>query len=401
MKIKVGFFLSSRFPDEYPGGKNYMKNLFFALSTVPDKQMECILFIGKSTPQSYEDEFKSYGEIVRTSLLDRRSFYWFMDKIFYKLLRFQGLVYPLIKKYKISVMSHSDIYGKKMPFKTINWVPDLQFMHLSHLWSKDGLEFEQRRFRDRLKLSDRIIFSSCDGQKDGLAYVPNGGLKYVVVKPVYQVDPDSFKSNDQENRNRIKSKYGFKGKFFYLPNQFWTHKNHKIMFEAVNILKKQAREILVICTGLMENADSPERGFDEYITGMKNYVAENCLENNIKFLGLIKYGDVQYLMRNSISIINPSFFEGWSSTVEEAKSIGKNVILSNLDVHLEQDPPGGVYFDPNNAEELADILLRKWEESNGGPDFDLEREAKRNINARTTKFGEKYCRVVAELANGE
>lgn len=71
-------------------------------------------------------------------------------------------------------------------------------------------------------------------------------------------------------------------------------------------------------------------------------------------------------MRNSISVINPSFFEGWNSTVEECKSIGKNIILSNLNVHLEQDPPGAIFFDPNNAEELADILDRKRESGNGG-----------------------------------
>ena len=395
--INVGFFLSSHFPDEYPGGKNYMKNLFFALSSIDDKQIECILFIGKKTPRRYEQEFKTYGKIVRTSLLDRKSPYWFLYKVFYKLFRSHLFAYPLIKKHNISVMSHSDIYRKNLPFKTINWVPDIQFLHLPHLWSEDGLKFEQKRFRDRLTLSDRVIFSSYDGQKDGLAYVPDSASKYVVIRPVYQVEEDIYKTNDGGNRKRIEDKYGFKGKFFYLPNQFWTHKNHKTVFEAVNLLKQRGKEILVVCTGLMEGADSKERGFEEYLKGIKQYITKNKMEKNVKFLGLIDYDDVQYLMRNSISVINPSFFEGWSSTVEEAKSIGKSLILSNLNVHLEQDAPGAVYFDPNSAEELADVLATKWESSDGGPDFVFEREAQRNIEARTKRFGESYREVVLKL----
>lgn len=395
--VRVGFFLSSRFPDEYPGGKNYMKNLFFALSSIHNKQIECVLFIGKKTPRRYEQAFESYGKIVRTSLLDRKSLYWFVYKIFYKLFRSHLFAYPLIKRYKVSVMSHSDIYGKNLPFKTMNWVPDLQFMHLPHLWSKKGQKSEQKRFRDRLTLSDRVIFSSYDGQKDGLAYVPTIASKYVVVRPVYQVEGNVYKTDDKKCRNKIEDKYGFKGKFFYLPNQFWIHKNHETVFEAVNLLKQRGKEILVVCTGLMVGADYRERGSAEYIAGIKRYIVKNKMENNVKLLGLIQYKDVSYLMRNSISVINPSFFEGWSSTVEEAKSIGKSLILSNLNVHLEQDSPSAVYFDPNNAEELADILAQKWDSSDGGPDFELEREAKRNIEARTKKFGEEYQKVVLEL----
>lgn len=395
--IRVGFFLSSCFPDEYPGGKNYMKNLFYALSLIRNDQVEYVIFIGKKSPLQYEKEFEFYGKVIRTSLLDRKSFYWFLYKVFYKLFHSHFFAYSFIKKYKISVMSHSDIYAKNLPFKTINWVPDMQFMHLPHLWSKDGLRFERKRFRDRLELSDRIIFSSYDGQKDGVSYIPGNASKYVVIRPVYQVEDDVYKNNDEEFRKKIEDKYGFKGKFFYLPNQFWTHKNHKIVFEAVNILKQKGKEILVICTGLMDGADSAERGFAEYVGGIKQYITKNKIEKNVRFLGLIEYDDVQYLMRNSISVINPSFFEGWSSTVEECKSIGKNVILSNLKVHLEQAPPGAIYFDPNNAKELADILAKKWDESDGGPDFDLEKEAQGNIEARTKRFGEECQKVILEL----
>lgn len=44
------------------------------------------------------------------------------------------------------------------------------------------------------------------------------------------------------------------------------------------------------------------------------------------------------LMKHAIAIINPSLFEGGSTTVEEAKSLLKVIILSGIPVHREQNP---------------------------------------------------------------
>ena len=105
------------------------------------------------------------------------------------------------------------------------------------------------------------------------------------------------------------------------------------------------------------------------------------------------------LIRHSISVINPSLFEGWSSTVEECKYIGKNLILSNINVHHEQDPPCCIYFDPNNSNELASILEIKWDNCKGGPDFELEEEAKKIYLKRKKSFGMSYQNIVLECFN--
>ena len=60
------------------------------------------------------------------------------------------------------------------------------------------------------------------------------------------------------------------------------------------------------------------------------------LEKNFIFLGVIPYKDVLGLMRAAVAVINPSVMEGWSTTVEEAKSLGLPLILSDIPVHREQ-----------------------------------------------------------------
>ena len=77
-------------------------------------------------------------------------------------------------------------------------------------------------------------------------------------------------------------------------------------------------------------------------------------------LGLVPRSDVIALMRYSRALINPSFFEGWSTTVEEAKSTGKRIILSDIDVHKEQNPPDGVFFNPKDPKDLAEKMWSLW-----------------------------------------
>jgi glycosyltransferase involved in cell wall biosynthesis len=61
-------------------------------------------------------------------------------------------------------------------------------------------------------------------------------------------------------------------------------------------------------------------------------------------LGLIPHEYIPALIRSCAALINPSTFEGWSTTVEEAKSMGTPMILSSLRVHREQSEDA-LFFD--------------------------------------------------------
>jgi glycosyltransferase involved in cell wall biosynthesis len=63
-------------------------------------------------------------------------------------------------------------------------------------------------------------------------------------------------------------------------------------------------------------------------------------------------------MQVSVALLNPSCLEGWSTTVEEARSLGVPLVLSDLDVHREQAGDDATYFDRTSATALADALQR-------------------------------------------
>jgi hypothetical protein len=124
------------------------------------------------------------------------------------------------------------------------------------------------------------------------------------------------------------------------------------------------------------------------------------IEDNVILLGMIGYREVQMLMRYSVSVINPSYFEGWSSSVEECKSMGKNMIVSDIPVHREQNPQETLFFNPADEKDLAEKMKKKLELYSGGPDFNLELIAKEKLPERTLEFAGSYESIILELESG-
>jgi len=70
----------------------------------------------------------------------------------------------------------------------------------------------------------------------------------------------------------------------------------------------------------------------------------------------LDYRDILALNARADALVNPSRFEGWSTTVEEAKALGTPLVLSNLPVHREQVAERALYFDPDDPEDCARAL---------------------------------------------
>ena len=87
-----------------------------------------------------------------------------------------------------------------------------------------------------------------------------------------------------------------------------------------------------------------------------DFAKKNRIDANILSLGFIPREDQLELMKNAIAVIQPSKFEGWGTVVEDAKTLGKQIILSDIPVHREQFGEHGFYFKPDDYMSLAEIL---------------------------------------------
>jgi len=392
--IKVAFLFDS--PVEYSGGLNYFKNILYALSLVNDGSVHPYIFFPNDIPVKIEAEFSPLATVVRTKLFQRGTMPWFFHKVFYKIFGSMLVVNALLKTHGIDVLSHVwFVYKGRTPLPIIGWIPDFQSLHLPELFPTNYPDEETRQNQKIISQSDIVILSSHNALEDFNRIAtseqrPRGTVLQFVSQP------RNAGASHNITLDVIQKKYGFSGRFFFLPNQFWAHKNHMVVLEALKLLKLRGVNVLVLCTG---NLNDYRLTNSAYIDSVRQFIAINGLSLNVKILGQIDYNDVLFLMRNTLAVLNPSRFEGWSSSVEEAKSMGKPVILSNIDVHIEQNPESGRYFDPEDADGLSQILEVAWlkatdDKSNDG----VELVAMEELQKRTLTFGQTYFDLLCGLA---
>jgi glycosyltransferase involved in cell wall biosynthesis len=379
--IRVGY-IGTVFT-EWMGGLNYLRNLLFAINSYENQLIEPIVFMGTKCEENDRKTFQQNAKIVGHRLFDSRSV---RSLVGGALQRFAGVQWPLenlVKKHGIDVLSHSDVVKLKS-CKTVNWIADFQHLHLPHLFTKAQIEYRNKRYLFLAENSDAIVLSSHSALQDFETVAPQWVDKARVLPFVSQPIPN-YRELNQEDEASIRDRYSIRGPFYYLPNQFWAHKNHRVVFEAVRILKSRGETIRLVCSGQLEDYRN-----HDHIDGLRDFIGNNKLQENILLLGIVPYEDVFALMKYSIAVVNPSLFEGWSSTVEECKSVGKPMILSDLSVHKEQYPEA-IYFDRGNPEMLADILEKD------ASDFinDNSEKSSEMLRRRTNEFAENYRKIVS------
>jgi glycosyltransferase involved in cell wall biosynthesis len=390
--INVGFWFDA--PFEYSGGLNYFHNLLYALAKVNDGSVHPYIFFANDLPDAIERRFTPYATVVRTKLLQRYSASWLGHKLAERIFCIMPLFTSLLRKHNIHILSHVWFVCKgRMPFRIISWIPDFQYLHLPDLFPTLDTAQETRTQQRIIAQSDIVVVSSNDAFQDfkrvGLpSHHSRGRVLHFVSQPVAPLESSVI------TLESIERKYGFNGRYFYLPNQFWAHKNHLLVLQAVDRLKRSGVEVQIVCTG---NTKDYRLTGSEYIDQLREFIKANDLQHNIRIIGLIDYGDVLFLMRNAVAVINPSRFEGWSSSVEEAKSMGKTVVLSNIGTHLEQDPVNGYYFEPDDYFELAEILARVWNTPDNLSLVEQEKTAMEALRERTISFGKDYFRILKSI----
>ena len=118
------------------------------------------------------------------------------------------------------------------------------------------------------------------------------------------------------------------------------------------------------------------------------------MKANFRYLGMIPLDHVYALLRASVALINPSRFEGWSTTVEEAKSFGVPMILSDIDVHREQTGGAARYFGVDDARRRWPIIF--WKCRKLPPP--APRDLLPNLDQRVAAFAADFVHVVRSAA---
>ncbi|MBY5400202.1 glycosyltransferase [Rhizobium leguminosarum] len=373
----------------WTGGYNYLINLARLLSADQSRALTPVMFFGTDVDEEDITPFAALNcvEVVRSPLFNRsRSFRSLLTGL---VTGADWRVRKLFRTHRIDVVFEvAQFFGFNLGIPAIAWIPDFQHRFLPHLFSKLGYWKRDIGFRIQVLGKREIMLSSEDSRVSCEVFYPSSrGRTHVVrfaVPPKGVIVPAAARA--------LADKYGLPERYIFLPNQFWQHKNHLLVVEALTILRRRGQDVTVVACGSQSDPRDPS-----YFPRVKAAIDSSGLSSNFILLGLIPYGDLAPLATASMALLNPSLFEGWSTTVEEALSWGVPLILSDLDVNREQAGEAAVFFDRHDAQALADALASA---NLSSPDILFERAANAQAFAdeRVNRFITDFQALVQRAA---
>lgn len=376
--IRLAFTLISR--KVWAGGYNYQLNLFNALAKYCPGAITPVVFAGKGHDVAELDAIRQVKatEVVRSPHFDRPA----LVSLGLTLLAQDRGAISSFRTHNIdAIWENARFFGWRSPYPTVAWIPDLQHRQLPHLFSGAAKLRREIGFQLQVLSGRTIILSSNTAERDCLSYYPRSRGRTAVLK--FASEPSAeLLGLDPET---VLEKHNLPRTYFYLPNQFWRHKNHGIVLNALEILAKRDARPVVVASG---GCDPYE---PEYLDQIVRDAAKLGLGHQFRYVGMIPLPEVYALLRASAALINPSRFEGWSTTVEEAKSFGVPMILSNIDVHREQAEGRARYFGADNALELADLLQDAQNSA-----F-VVREMKPEVGEQVRQFAESFVSIIEQV----
>lgn len=344
---RIGLFFS--YNTNWIGGTYYWLNWVNALNTLPDAEKPVLIILSDKKAFQYLEQETAYPYL---EFQRWQNGYTLWQKAFNALfLRtiHRRLWEPQLKGHFDALVPSSCNgdweYGKRM--NTIAWFPDFQYAHLPEFYTPVKYVEAAQRALSCAYLSYKLMLSSEDASTDFRRLFPDSPAK-VYVQPFTVTHPD-FSDVKKED---VMQKFGINRPYFYSPNQYWAHKNHPIVIDAVaELVKRGKKDILVLFSGKEWDDRNPD-----YVPSLKQRVKELDLENNIRFLGFLDRKEQLIIMQQAEAVIQPSLFEGWSTVIEDAQALGTYVIASNIAVNQEQIQKNVRFFDPHSTASLVDAI---------------------------------------------
>lgn len=249
-------------------------------------------------------------------------------------------------------------------YRTAHWIADLQFKHFPQFQLPEALASGQAYLEDIVANASTIVVSSSFGEQDCHRHYPEtiGRTFSLPFRVMPSVAPYGHTEINAPAR------YNLPARFLILSNQFWQNKNHLVVFEALALLKARGVDANLVCTGHVYDPRLPA-----YSDTVLSRLHELGVADRVQLLGAIPRRHQLDLLRRSVAVLQPSLFEGWNTSIEEARFFGRRAIVSSIPVHREQVWDGMRSFEPGDAEALAEAIAGAWPGGGDGT-IDLPRE---------------------------
>ncbi len=275
--------------------------------------------------------------------------------------------------------------GSHVPFLTIVWDLEHRLQPFFPEVGSDG-EWEEResRYGAALPRAAYVLTGTDRGarQIQGLYGVAAGRVGVLPLPtPTWALEIGEQGSYAEGGPSeRVQTPY-----MFY-PAQFWPHKNHALLLQALVKLKEQGRHLRLVLSG-------SDKGTETWV---RRETARLGLSGLVDFLGFVPRHVLRTLYEGAVAMVFPSFFGPDNLPPLEAMAIGCPVLAARVDGAEEQLGDAALYFDPTSAADLVEKLGQLFEQPHEKKRL-IERGVKRARRQDAGSYATGVLRVAEEF----
>jgi glycosyltransferase involved in cell wall biosynthesis len=216
-------------------------------------------------------------------------------------------------------------------------------------------------FRNGCRYATLILADSEVGKEDILKFYGNYGVTADRVRILPYLPATYLASAVTETeRERVRTVYDLQDRYLFYPAQFWPHKNHARIVQALGLLKTEYHidPVIVFCG----SHDGEIRdGTYNIVMSLRSSLG---IDNYVRYLGYVPEQDMSALYSGALGLIMPTFFGPTNIPVLEAWSFGCPVLTSDIRGIREQVADAAVLVDPRSVESIAEGIYRLWTDEN-------------------------------------
>lgn len=348
---KIGVYACTK-PFE-GGAYQYTRSIIQAMKRIEEKQTGYRVVV-----YSEDSEWKTVCEeigvafIVLKNTLMKKGAYWFRH-IFKSGIILNWISYyahPLWISYRrerldAMIMSGPIVMIKPARVKVLTPIFDLMHRYIDFPETGGGQigAERDRRYINICNSSDAVLVDSQLGKQqveECYGDVVDGLRTKVHVLPY--IAPDYIYSEGQEIQ--------VFHKYILYPAQFWQHKNHVRLIEAVACLKNKGIVVNLVLTGTEKNNKK----------NIETLIEELSLQSQVRILDYVTNEQLVYLYRHARALAMPTFAGPTNIPPLEALAVGCPMILSNNFSMREQAGDAALYFNPESISEIVDCMEKIW-----------------------------------------
>lgn len=237
-----------------------------------------------------------------------------------------------------------DVLTYALPARTMGVIHDLMHRYERRFpeVSRHGLfNRRERHYRNICSAASVVLVDSQVGKSHVIeAYGTGTGrihiLPYVAPPYMQNQEPADFES-----------RYRLPASFIFYPAQFWRHKNHVRLLQALAIALEAVPDLNLVLAGSRKNA----------YADVLQAIEDLHLQHRVMLVGYVPDEDMPGFYRRARGLVMPTFFGPTNIPPLEAMMAGCPMAVSNVYAMPEQVGDAALLFDPHSVDDIAQAIV--------------------------------------------